>query len=111
MGEKKRSSYTRYKSEHRKTSEDRYDLVKKLLKKLPEDEQTMITLYYLGKMTTEEIGKFLRVSVNTITSKLQHAHKLLQKDEVLLIQEVLGSTQISESIRENIMRQIPHVKP
>ena len=113
MGEEKRSFYTGYVSERRETnaSEHCYELVKKLLEKLPESERTIIVLYYLGRMTTEEIGKSLGVSVNTITSRLQRGHKLLQKDEILLIQEVLGGAQISESVIENIMRQIADIKP
>ena len=46
-------------------------LVEQLLEKLPESERTVVTLYYLGEMTTKEISKFLGVSVNTITSRLQ----------------------------------------
>ena len=60
-----KSSYTHYLSEHRETEtiERHSELVKKLLKKLPESERTVVTLYYLGEMTTQEIGKFLgRVS-------------------------------------------------
>ena len=113
MEGEERSSYTRYVSERRETNanEHCYELVKKLLEKLPESERTVITLYYLGEMTTKEIGKSLGVSVNTITSRLQRAHKLLQKDETLLIQEVLGGAQISESVIENIMRQVADIKP
>ena len=44
---------------------------KNLLEKLPESERTVMTLYYLGEMTTKEIGKFLGVSVNTISSRLR----------------------------------------
>ena len=113
MGVEKRSSYSRYVSERRETNanEHCYEHVKKLLEKLPECEQTIIVLYYLGRMTTEEIGRFLGVSVNTITSKLQRARNLLQEDEVLLIQEVLGGVQLSESVLENIMRRVSHIKP
>ena len=84
--------------------------MKKLLGKLPESERTIIILYYLGKLTTEEIGKYLGVSVNTIASRLQRARKLLQEDEVRLIQEVLGGVQMSESILENTMRRVAEIK-
>ena len=64
-------SYACYVSEQRETEalERRYAIVKKLLEKLPESERTVVTLYYLGEMTTKEIGKFLGVSVNTIKSR------------------------------------------
>ena len=62
----------------------------KTLSSLPESERTVVTLYYLGKMTTKEISKFLGVSVNTITSRLQRARKRLQEQQEALIQEVLA---------------------
>lgn len=91
-------------------SEDSYKLVKKTLKRLPENEQTVVTLYYLGELTTKEIGKYLGVSANTIASRLQRARKLLREDEVRLIQEVLGGVQISENVTKNVMRQVAAMK-
>ena len=70
-----------------------------------------MTLYYLGEMTTKEIGKFLGVSVETIRTRLHRARKRLQEEEELLIQEVLGGVQISADIRQNIMREVVDMKP
>ena len=108
-----RSSYSHYVSESQatKAKEHRYEVVKKLLAKLPESERTVITLYYLGEMTTREISKFLGVSVNTITSRLQRARKRLQQDETLLIQEMLGSAQLSENLTESIVQKVEDIKP
>ena len=108
-----RSSYEDYISEQREAeaTEYRYDLVKKLLSNLPESERTVITLYYLGEMTTKEIGKLLGVSVHTITSRLQRARKRLQDNEELLIQEVLGGVHISTGLTQNIMRRVADMKP
>ena len=108
-----RSSYSRYISELREAeaSEYRYETVKKLLARLPESERTVITLYYLGEMTTQEISKFLGVSVNTITSRLQRARKRLQQDETLLIQEMLGSAQLSTNLTESIVQKVGDLKP
>ena len=112
MGKKGRSSYTHDISERRETNADkyRYQLVRELLEKFPESERTVITLYYLGKVPTEGIGRYLGVSEKAITSKFQRAHKLLQEDEILLIQKVLGGVQISKSVKENIIRQVSHIK-
>ena len=68
-----KSSYTHYASDQRQTevAEGRRELVKKLLSKLPESERTVVTLFYLGEMTAQEIGKSLGVSVNTIKSRLR----------------------------------------
>ena len=113
MEEIEDASYTHYESEQRKiaASEHRLELAKKLLAKLPESEQTVATLYYLGEMTTKEIGKFLGVSVHTITSRLQRARKRLQDDQEHLIKEVLGGRQIPTRLSESIKRQIDDMKP
>ena len=60
-------------------------------KKLPERERKVITLYYLGEMTSEAISKFLGVSINTIKSRLRRARQRLQEEE--LIQETPGNIQ------------------
>ena len=86
------------------------ELVKKLLEKLPESERTVMTLYYLGEMTAKEISKFLGVSINTITNRLQRARKRLQQDEELLVQEMLGSVRLSESLTQNIVRKVADTK-
>ena len=108
-----RASYTHHVAEQRETedTEHRHELVKKLLAKLPESERTVVTLYYLGKMTTKEISKFLGVSVNTITSRLQRARKRLQEQQEALIQEVLGGVQIPASLIQNVMRQVADMAP
>ena len=106
-------SYACYVSEQRETEalERRYAVVKKLLEKLPESERTVVTLYYLGEMTTKEIGKFLGVSVNTIKSRLRRARKRLLGDQELFVQKVLGGVQLSENLTSHIMRQIADMEP
>ena len=106
-------TYERYISEQREieATERRYEIVKRLLEKLPESERTVVTLYYLSEMTTKEIGKFLGVSANTIHSRLHRARERLQKHEELLVQEVLGRVQISENLIENIARKVVNLKP
>ena len=111
--EVERASYTHHVSDARATelTEHRRELVKKLLAKLPESERTVMTLYYLGEMTTKEIGKFLGVSVGTIKSRLRRGRERLQADEELMIQEVFGGVQIPASLGENVMRQVAEMKP
>ena len=108
-----RASHAHHVSEERETelTEHRHELVKKLLAKLPESERTVVTLYYLGEMTTKEIGKFLGVSVDTIKSRLRRGRKRLQEDEELMIQEVFGGVQIPASLSENVMRQVSEINP
>ena len=112
VAEIQRMSYERYalEEQEKKAKVSRQKRVQQLLAKLPESERTVVTLYYLGEMTTKEISKFLGVSVNTITSRLQRARKRLQQKEELLVQEILGGVQLSESLTENIARKIADVK-
>ena len=112
MEEIQRMSYERYVSEgqEKEAEASRQKLVQQLLAKLPESERTVMTLYYLGEMTAKEIGKFLGVSVNTITSRLQRARKRLQQDEEFLVQEILGGVQLSNSLTEDIARKVTDVR-
>ena len=105
--------YDHYVSEQREAeaTEHRSEIVRKLLKRLPESERTVVTLYYLGDMTAKEIGKFLGVSVKTVHSRLHRARKRLQAKEELLVHEVLGGIQLPTTLTENIMRQVADIEP
>ena len=113
VSEIERTSYEQYVSaQHEEDTHTHYqELVKRLLEKLPESERTVMTLYYLGEMTAKEIGNFLGVSVNTVTSRLQRARQRLQQHEELLVQEMLGSVQLPESLTQNIARKVADMKP
>ncbi len=91
-------TYERYVSEQQEVeaTERRYEIAEKLLAKLPESERTVMMLYYLSEMRAKEVGKSLGVSVNTIRSRLHRARKRLHADQELLIQEFLGSVQITD---------------
>ena len=104
--------YTQYKADHSAASaiEHQYELVKRLLKKLPESERTVVTLYYLAKMTSDEISAFLGVSPNTVRSRLRRARKRLEK-KASIIQDVFNNFQLSPNLTENIVREIGCIKP
>lgn len=104
-------SYNMYTSEQHETQaiENRLERVKKLLEKLPESERTVITLYYLGEMTTREISKFLGVSVNTIKSRLRRARMRLQEENPQPL-EILSTVNFSTNLTESIMQQVADIK-
>ena len=112
MTMKGEAAYSRYVAdEQAKTAtEAQQKVVKQLLAKLQESERTVMTLYYFGEMTCEEISKFLGVSVNTIKSRLSRARQRLKKEEPI-IREALDSFQLSAHLTENIVREIAHIKP
>ncbi len=86
------------------------EVVKRLLAKLKESERMVMTLYYLGEMTVEEISKFLGVSAGTIKSRLQRARNRLQKEETM-IREALDYFQLSPTLTDNIMQEVSRLKP
>ncbi|MYA68806.1 sigma-70 family RNA polymerase sigma factor [Candidatus Poribacteria bacterium] len=90
--------------------EHQREFVKRLLQKLPESERTVVTLYYLAEMKSEEISRFLGVSSNTIRSRLRRARERLEKEEHM-IHEVLSSFQIPANLTENIIREIAKIRP
>ena len=105
------ASYVHHTSHQRETEITKYRrrLAKTLLQELPESERTIVTLYYLGKMTTKEIGKFLGVSVNTVKSRLRRARKRLQEEA--LVRETLNGVQLPDTLIENVMRHIADLNP
>ena len=94
----------------RMTEEAQREVVKKLLEKLQESDRTVITLYYLGGMTYEEISKFLGVSEAAVRNRLYRARRRLKKEEPM-IKEALGNFQIMPNLTENIMREVSRLKP
>ena len=110
--ELEKATYSSYVSaENERASVDvQREIVKKLLAKLQESDRTVITLYYLGGMTYEEISKFLGVSVSSIKNRLYRARQFLKKEEPM-IREALENYQITPNLTENIMQEIARLKP
>ena len=110
--ELERTTYSEYviDKNEQTAAEGHREVVRQLLAKLQESERTVITLYYLGEMTYEEISKFLGVSVSTIKNRLYRARRHLKKEEPL-IREVLENFQITPNLTANIMHEISRIKP
>ena len=107
-----RTSYSRYVATEQSESAAaaKRELVKNLLAKLKESDRTVVTLYYFGEMTYEEIGAFLGMSADTVRMRVRRALQRLKRHEPM-IREALGSFQLSPTLTENIMREIPRIKP
>ena len=105
------ASYTQHMLDQRVTerAECYHELVEELLEKLSENERKVITLYYLEEMSTKEIGKFIGVSVNTVTSQLQRARKRLQTDQGPLVTEYFGHIELP-NMKEDIMSQVEQLR-
>ena len=110
--ELEKAIYSNYviKEKERTSVETQREVVKKLLAKLQESDRTVITLYYLGGMTYEEISKFLGVSVSAIKNRLYRARQILKKEEPM-IREALENYQITPHLSDNIMQEVSQLKP
>ncbi len=72
-------------------AEAKRELVRNLLVRLKESDQTVIKLYYLNEMTYAEIGELLGVSADTIRLRIRRARERLKKHKPM-IQEALDIT-------------------
>ncbi len=107
-----KATYSDYviQEKERTNAEAQRDVVKKLLAKLQESDRTVITLYYLGGMTYEEISRFLGVSVSAIKNRLYRARQFLKKEENM-VKEALENYQITPTLTEKIMQEISRTSP
>ena len=105
-------SYSQYVAEKQETEADetRREVVKELLKKLPESERTVMTLHYLGEMTIRTISEFLGVSPNTVKSRLSRGRNRLKNEEDIIRQN-LGSFQLPDHLAENVMQEVWRMAP
>ena len=105
-------SYSQYVAEKQDTEADetRREVVKELLKKLPESERTVMTLHYLGEMTIKAVSEFIGVSPNTVKSRLSRARNRLKNEEDIIRQN-LGSFQLPDHLAENVMQEVWRMAP
>ena len=110
--ELEKTAYSGYiiEENERMAKETQREVVKKILAKLQESDRTVITLYYLGEMTYEEISEFLGVSEAAVRNRLYRARRRLKKEEPM-IREALENFQITPNLTDNIMREISRLKP
>ncbi len=87
-----KSDFAHYITEEReKEANEQYkEIVDDLLQKLPDNQRSVVILYYLHEMTYKAISKLLDVPINTIKSRINRARQRL-KEEELMICETLGS--------------------
>ena len=110
--ELEKRAYSEYiiEENERTAKETQREVVKKILAKLQESDRIVITLYYLGEMTYEEISEFLGVSEAAVRNRLYRARHRLKKEEPM-IREALENFQITPNLTENIMREVSRLKP
>ena len=100
-GEMDTQSWTKY------TDTRLREEVHNALESLPESERTVLTLYYMAGMTSEEIGRFIGTSCGAIRDRLYRA-RIRLKEELTMIEETLGGFQLPPTLTQEIMRRIPN---
>ncbi|MYG00340.1 RNA polymerase sigma factor, partial [Candidatus Poribacteria bacterium] len=105
-------TYSRYIAEEKEKASiaAQREVAHKLLARLQESERTVMTLHYFGEMTCEEISRFLGVSSSTVKSRLRRARIRLKRAEPI-IREALEGFHIRSNLIDNIMNEIPDIKP
>ena len=100
-GEMNTQSWTKY------TDARLREEVHNALESLPESERTVLTLYYMAGLTSEEIGRFIGTSCGAIRDRLYRARMRL-KEELTMIEETLRGFQLPPTLTQEIMRRIPN---
>ena len=81
------------------------------LEELPESQRTVLTLYYLGGMTCQEIAKFMGTSRGAILDRLYRARLQLKKELISMMQKTLGTFQLPPTFTTQMMNRIDQLRP
>lgn len=73
--------------------------VHRAIRTLPEQERTVITLFYISGYSQKEIGKFLDLPTKTVKSRLHTARKKLRERMIAMIQKNLQENRPSKDDR------------
>jgi RNA polymerase sigma factor (sigma-70 family) len=85
--------------------QEAYDAVLMAIQQLPVSQREVVTLFYIGAYSHNDISAFLDISRSTVKMRLYHARKRLQSQLMSLIEERLPDQRPSHDTRfvRNIM--------
>ncbi|MBR1744258.1 MAG: sigma-70 family RNA polymerase sigma factor [Lachnospiraceae bacterium] len=66
--------------EHRTIEEETNLEIRRAVRRLPEKYRQPVILYYSADLKTKEISECLRISENTVKTRLRKARELLKKE-------------------------------
>ena len=87
-----------------------YELLYEALDSLPEVYQQVLTLYYLGRMNSEEIAKFLGKPVGTIRKQLSRARGKLKKEMLDMMSKTYDQQKLRLGFTFRIVEMVKHIK-
>jgi len=78
---------------------------------LPEMYREVLTLYYLGGMSTKEIAQFLRTSPSAIRQRLKRARAKLKKEMLDMMSTTFEQQRLQPGFTFHIVEMVKHMKP
>jgi RNA polymerase sigma factor (sigma-70 family) len=76
-----------------------YDVILMAIQQLPVSQREVVTLFYIGAYSHNDISAFLDISCSTVKMRLYHARKRLQSQLASLIEERLPDQRPSRDTR------------
>ncbi len=85
--------------------------VRDALDSLPEGDQTVLTLHYLGGMTYEEISSFVGASTSAVKNRLYRARHHLKEEMIKMIHQTWGTFQLPPTLTQQLIENLYRLKP
>jgi len=80
------------------------------LASLPEMYRDVLTLYYLGRMNSEEIAQFLGMSPSNVRQRLSRARLKLKKEMLDMMSKTYDQQKLQPSFTFRIVEMVKHIK-
>jgi len=87
-----------------------YEALYEVLDSMPEIYREVLTLYYLGRMSTEEIARFLGASPAAIRQRLNRARMLLKEEMLEMMDTAFESKKLQPGFTFRIVEMVKHIK-
>ena len=85
--------------------------VRDAIDSLPEGDQTVLTLHYLGGMTYEEISGFIGASTSAIKNRLYRARHHLKEEMIKMIHQTWGTFQLPPTLTQQLIENLHRLSP
>ncbi|MBC8228352.1 sigma-70 family RNA polymerase sigma factor, partial [bacterium] len=90
--------------------EQAHESLYEALASLPEMYRQVLTLYYLGGMSSREIAKFLGTSPNNIDQRLSRARTKLKKEMLDMMSTTYDQQKLQPGFTFRIVEMVKHIK-
>ena len=90
--------------------EQAFELLHEALDSLPEMYRQVLTLYYLGGMSSQEIAQFLGTSPTAIRQRLSRARSKLKKEMLDMMNTTYDQQKLQPGFTFRIVEMVKHIK-